>query len=435
MHEVPVRMPKMSMTMTEGEVVNWLVEAGAEVSTGDTVCEVLTDKVDMEVESPVSGRLVRIEVESGMANVGDPIAWIETEDDDALAGLFDEPGSSAAGPGSAATTEPVPDAALPQVAAPQVAEQPREPEAPAAPTGQLAAVPKARALAVEHDIDLASLTGTGPEGRIVVDDVEAAIAPTTSPTPAAPPAAAPPAAAPPAAAPRAAAPVGPTQVPSKRRDAVRAVVARAMIASAAVPQFTVWRDLDLEAANAARGSISWTTVLLRGYAMALRQVPGLLGQWDGKVAQPGTDVNVALAVDSPDGLMVPTFGDPDLLSLEALDIDVRTTVAGARGGKVDAAHLIPATGSLSNLGGLGVDRFQALVTPPQASVLSLGTIDRRPVAIPGGLGLGLRVTAGLTVDHRVADGADGARLLKVMADLLADPMALLGPVSSSRGGR
>ena len=421
-------MPKMSMTMTEGEVVGWTVETGTEVSAGDTVCEVLTDKVDMEVESPVSGRLVRVDVESGVAQVGDPIGWIETEDEDALAGLFDEPVPAAA-------TEPAPEP-----------EKGPEPDPVPARVGPVPAVPRARALAKEHGVNLAALHGTGPDGRVLVADVEEhartsaptepsdvppAVASSASPAPAAPTA---------ASASRAAAPApAPAAVPapsrSRRGDAVRAAVARTMTASASVPQFTVWRDLDLEPADAARGGISWTTVLLRGYVTALREVPSLLGQWDGQRVTAGERVSVALAVDTPDGLLVPVFADPDLVGIEQLDADVRATVASARAGRIDAAHLLPATATLSNLGGLDVDRFQALVTPPQASVLAAGSIGRRPVAVPGGLGLGLRLTVGLSVDHRVADGADGARLLTALAAAVADPLRLFGPVGASAVAR
>lgn len=397
MHEVPVRMPKMSMTMTEGEVISWAVAPGAQVNSGDTVCEVLTDKVDMEVESPVSGRLVRIDVESGVAQVGDPIAWIETEDDDALAGLFDAPDAPPA-PSAVPDAEP-------------------EPDIRPTSTGPVAAVPRARALAREYGIDLADVVGTGPDGRVLVADVQ----PATAVAPATPPAAAP-------APVRAAPPAGPL-APSKRARAVRAAVARTMTASAAVPQFTLWRDLDVEAADAGRGRVSWTTVLLRAYSAALREVPALLGRWDGARVVPADQVDVAMAVDTPDGLLVPAFSDADLMGIEALDLDVRATVASARAGRIDAAHLLPAVASLSNLGVLGVDRFQALVTPPQASVLACGTIDRQPMAVPGGFGLRLRVSAGLTVDHRVADGADGARLLAALAAVLDDPMRLLGPVT------
>jgi pyruvate dehydrogenase E2 component (dihydrolipoamide acetyltransferase) len=201
--------------------------------------------------------------------------------------------------------------------------------------------------------------------------------------------------------------------------AVRRAVARKMIESAAVPQFTVWRDLQLDAADAHRDGLSWTTVLLQAYARALRRVPRLLTRWDGERAVETGPPSVALAVDSEHGLMVPVFVEPDTANPRRLDEELRATAAAARLGKVDAQHQAAANNSLSNLGGLGVDRFQALVTPPQASVLALGGIARRPVAVPGGLGTALVVTAGLTVDHRVADGADAARLLDLMAGDLA----------------
>jgi pyruvate dehydrogenase E2 component (dihydrolipoamide acetyltransferase) len=126
-----------------------------------------------------------------------------------------------------------------------------------------------------------------------------------------------------------------------------------------------------------------------------------------------------LAVAAPDGLVVPVFAEPDGRDLADLDADIRRTVALARQGRIDQEHLVVANATLSNLGGAGVDRFQALVTPPQASVLALGRVAPRPVAIPGGLGLVLTLTAGLTVDHRVADGVDAAAVLTSIANALA----------------
>ena len=416
MHEVPVRMPKMSMTMTEGEVSSWSVEPGAVVQAGDTICEVLTDKVDMEVESPVDGRLVRITVASGIADVGTPIAWIETEEDDPLAGLFDDPASP-----EGAAEGAVPDAEVSAEPAPQPAAAQPEPAA-AQPepvpdrTGPVPAVPRARALARDAGLDLERLDGSGPQGRVLVADVERFLADSAAARPA------------PAAATSAASRAPRSGAPRPRADVIRAAVARSMTASAAVPQFTVWRDLDLAGAQEARGRVSWTTLLLRAYACALREVPALLGRWDGERAVPVEQVGVGLAVDTPDGLLVPVFEDPDRVGVEELDADVRASISNARGGRITADHLMPAVATLSNLGGLGVDRFQALVTPPQASVLAVGSIDLRPVAVPGGVGLGLRVTVGLGVDHRVADGAHGARLLQEVSGALADPLRLVGPV-------
>lgn len=445
MARVPVRMPKMSMTMTEGELSHWSIAVGDEIASGDVICEVLTDKVDMEVESPATGTLVEIVVESGMVPVGEPIGWIEA-DGDSFTDLLDfgdpagEPAAAGdelgSGGADAPTPEPEPAATVPTGSA-------------AAPSsGPVAAVPKARALAREAGLDLRSIAPTGPGGVVSVADVQAALAqpaaqasaaveapagapakPLTPPqrkraaaqAQATAPAPVRPAPSPLPVAPAAApAPVAGAPAPvSAKVAAVRRAVARKMTESAAIPQFTVWRDLHLDAADEHRDGVSWTTVLLQSYARALLQVPRLLDRWEGDAAVPTGGPVVALAVDTPEGLMVPTFSSPESANPRKLDDELRGVARGAREGKIDAAHQGVANASLSNLGGLGIDRFQALITPPQGSVLSLGTISRRPVAVPGGLGTALVVTAGLTVDHRVGDGADGARLLALMAEDLS----------------
>ena len=386
MTRLAIRMPKMSMTMTEGEVATWMVRPGDEVAEGDVVCEVMTDKVDMEVESTVSGTLVEIVVESGMADVGTPIAWVEGED---TGGGFGD-----------LLMEPAPDA----VAEPEPKPAPEPEPTGSAPTpaspGPVAAVPRARALARERGVDLASVTGTGPDGLIRVGDVEGLSTPEPTPAPPAPPA-------------------PPAQGAPDRRRAVRRAVARAMTPTAVIPQFTVWREIELDTADATRNGLSWTTVLLRGYAAALRAVPDLLSRWEDDGPSVAAPPSIALAVATDRGLLVPTFSEPDLVPAEQLDLDLRAVVASAQAGRLDPAYLGIANASLSNLGGMGVDRFQALLTPPQASVLSLGGIRRRPVAVAGGIGVALTVEAGLTVDHRVADGAHAAQLLDHLARGLA----------------
>lgn len=412
MAQIPIRMPKMSMTMTEGEVSEWMVSVGDTVEEGDVICEVLTDKVDMEVESPASGVISSIVVESGTVDVGTPIGYIEGDDSGGFGDLLDGLG------GSSEPDTVVPDDA--PVADTEPVSEPAPEESPEpADAGPVPAVPRARALAREHDVDLAEVTGSGPEGLIVMADVEgavsavplgdpptaaqvAAVGPATPAAPAPSPAAAPAA---PAAAP-----------PSKRVAQIRARVAAKMTESAAVPQFTLWRDLTLDAANARRNRVSWTTVLLSAYAAALRDVPELLCRWEDGVAVPSGPPSVGLAVATEHGLLAPVIPEPDAADPAELDQRIRAIVATAQTGRVDAAYLNIANGMLSNLGGLGVDRFQALVTPPQGSVLSVGSVQQRPVAVPGGVGTALQVTVGLTIDHRVADGAHGARLLASLAD-------------------
>lgn len=422
MARIPIIMPKMSMTMTEGEVSGWMVKVGDQVTEGDVVAEVMTDKVDMEVESTHTGTLVEISVEEGMVAVGEPIGFLEGEESgfgDLLGGGDESPAEDPApepAAGTAADTDATPDVggdvpadppvpgrgeAQPQSPPTQKSEPEPEPE-----PGPAAAVPRARGLARELGLDLAKISGTGPEGLITVADVEGAGgqgAPAKQPAAETPPP-------PPAPAPASQAP--PQRKPARdRASMIRAAVARKMAESAAVPQFTVWRDISLDEANSRRGGLSWTTVLLRAYAAALRDVPELLCRWDGDAATPSGPPSVALAVATPGGLMVPVFTEPDATAPRELDAEVKRVVTAVQEGRLDKAYLGVANGSLSNLGGLGVDRFQALVTPPQASVLALGSIKQRPTAVPGGLGVALTLTAGLTVDHRVADGAHAATLL------------------------
>ena len=395
MARLAIRMPKMSMTMTEGEVSEWMVSPGDEINEGDVVCEVMTDKVDMEVESTVSGTLVEIVVASGTAPVGEPIGWVEGEDTGGGFGdLLTEPA-----PEPDAVAEPEPSAGAPAQVPVAAVEEPTP-----GPVGPVAAVPRARGLARQLGVDLATVTGTGPEGLVRVGDVESHNTATPAPAETSPASAAGLPAVP---------PVRTAPAPASARSAkIRAAVARKMTESAAVPQFTVWRDVVLDTADSGR-QVSWTTVLLQAYAAALREVPELLDRWDAttSTAQPSGPPAVALAVATADGLLVPVFVEPDLRDPQDLDTEVKAVVTAAHSGRLDPSYLGLANGSLSNLGGLGVDRFQALVTPPQASVLALGSITRRPVAVPGGVGLALSVTAGLTVDHRVGDGAHAAGLL------------------------
>ncbi len=459
MARIPIIMPKMSMTMTEGEVAEWRVKVGDEITQGDVIAEVMTDKVDMEVESTHSGILVEITVEAGMVAVGEPIGYLEGTDSgfgDLLGGGDSEPAEDPApepAAGTAADTDATPDVGgdvpvdppIPgsgegsaatahtasigdELGAEQAgadgstAPQPPSPlEVDAgADTGRTPAqrrsgpqlvtpaVPRARGLAAERGLDVSSIQGSGPDGLVTVADVEAAAG---SPEPAqAPTAPAGGAATPPAST--ATAGAGQRQPARDRSAQIRAAVARKMVQSASVPQFTVWRDIDLESANSSRGGLSWTTVLLRAYAAALRDVPELLCRWENGTATPSGPPAVALAVATPGGLMVPVFPEPDRAAPRELDAEVKSVVSAVQQGRLDPSYLGVANGSLSNLGGLGVDRFAALVTPPQASVLALGSIKPRPTAVPGGLGVARTLTAGLTVDHRVADGAHAAALLE-----------------------
>ena len=201
-----------------------------------------------------------------------------------------------------------------------------------------------------------------------------------------------------------------------------------MTVSAAVPQFTIFAELDLEPLGQVRNKIGWTTLLIRGLARALRKHPHINTGWDevaGAPAAPHENIGIALAIDSAVGLLAPVVRDPDTLAVKELDALIRATIDRARTGRLSAADIQGATSTLSNLGGFGVPSFTSLLTPPQATALSVGAIAPRPVVVGGGLAVRLGTTVGLTVDHRPIDGADGARLIADLQDLFQHPDKLL----------
>ncbi|MDN5896793.1 MAG: 2-oxo acid dehydrogenase subunit E2, partial [Nocardioides sp.] len=216
---------------------------------------------------------------------------------------------------------------------------------------------------------------------------------------------------------------------SARDRRTRQLTARAMATTPLIPQFTAFRTMDLSTAARARTGvlkgISWTTLLVRAYALLLRGTPQLNGSWAGDGVKRNPSVDVVLAVDTSGGLLVPVLREPDLQGVRALDAQIREIGASAKAGTVDPSLFGPATGTGSNLGGMGVDRFNALITPPQATALSSGTVGFAPGVEQDGTVTGrMSCELGLSIDHRVADGADAARALQEIQELLDDPLRL-----------
>lgn len=409
MPRVPLNMPKMSMTMEFGTVVEWLVKVGDEVRDGDALVVVTTDKVDMEVEATFPGVIDEIVAQEGdQLDVGKPMAYLTTEAEDLLGDLFATPPDEPPAAATAATPPVVEVAAAP----------------PATADGLVRAVPLARRIAAEAGIDLGSVVATGAAHTIRARDVRDAIAEREL-RPQAPVAPAPPTAAPVAARVATGELFGDA---SARR--LRVATANVMVASAAIPQFTVYRALDLGRLARSRETslkgISWTSILVRAYALVLREFPQLNGYWVGNGVQVNASVGIALAVDTPRGLLAPVLAEPDRMTLRELDRKVRDVADAIKRGDIDPNLFSGATGTVSNLGGMGVERFNALLTPPQATAISLGTVGRRPtVNADGELAVQIACEAGLTIDHRVVDGADAARALDAMQTFLADPVLLL----------
>jgi pyruvate dehydrogenase E2 component (dihydrolipoamide acetyltransferase) len=407
MREVDVPMPKLSMTMAEGELIEWRKQEGEPVSAGEVICEVLSDKVEMEVESPAEGTLLRHRAAEGeMVAVGAPIATIATEAEDLIGDLLARSGDGAASSADA-TPETAAEPAPETEAFPESRPAAEPPPAPPARKGPRPAVPAARRRAAELGVDLDQAEAGGADGVVRLADVERAAAKASE-------------------EPARAAPAAPAE---RAERAERAVPAGP---GGGVPQLTVFVDADLEALAARRGALGWSSVLVIAAARALRANPRLNSVWrDGGVVQEEA-VRVAVAVDGPDGLVAPVVDDPDRTPADRLAQRLRRLADRARRGRLEKAELEGATFTLSNLGALGADAFQAPVTSPQVATLSVGVVAPRAVVRDGATvtrtvvaRLGCRL--GLSVDQRVADGADAARYLADLRELLEDPDRLLRP--------
>lgn len=403
-----VRLSALSATMESATLLQWNVQPGDTVTQGQAIAEVSTDKVDMDLEAPFAGTVVELSVEPGSeVPLGGLLATFETEAEDLLGGL-DLGGSAPEADAGASQASPAESVAA-------------APPAPAS-GGIVAASPPARKMAREHGLDLGQIAPTGRRGQVTPSDVAKAIgrqsheAPSPAPTPAARPTLEPRTAKAQSDVP------APKPVDDARRLAIRRATVEAMNRSALVPQFTLYRTVDLESAAARRAGASWTTVLVRALASATREHPELNAVWDvaDGVVVGNVGVKVGLAVDRPDvGLVVSSIADPDQFDLDDADAAIRALIDRTRTGKLRPEDMGAGSVTLSNLGGLGVDRFEALVLPPQAIIMSVGTIRHRPVAkADGSLRATLTVEVGLTVDHRVADGADGARFLQTFVEAL-----------------
>jgi pyruvate dehydrogenase E2 component (dihydrolipoamide acetyltransferase) len=421
MPEVQVPMPKLSMTMEEGELVAWRKHEGDTVRAGEVICEVNSDKVEMEVESPADGTLVRLAAAEGeVVAVGAPIATLDTEAEELLGGLLDGPAAEAAEEAAAR-----PDGG--ETAAPPPAEAPAadgapEPAAPA--TGPTPVVPAARRRAAELGVDLAAVQGSGRNGLVRVADVEAAAAP-------APPAPAP--AAPPAAA-------GDGDVEEVPLSPMRRVVARRLTESMqSAPHFYLTVRVDVTRLLALRAElndqlaaggqdlkVSVNDLLVKacaGLLAANRQLNVSFGG-DKLLVHRRVHVGVAVAVDG--GLLVPVVRDADQKSLTQLAREAGELVERARTGRLGADEMGGGTFTVSNLGMLGVEQFTAVINPPEAAILAVGAAGPEPLVTGDGqveIRQVLRLT--LSIDHRAVDGATGAAFLTQLKDVLEQPLRIV----------
>ena len=443
---IQILMPALSPTMTEGNVASWLKSEGDEVAAGDILCEIETDKATMEVEATDEGTLGRIVVPAGTEGVAvnAVIGLILEEGEDASALGEEEAAAPAAAapaaaaaepaaePAPAASAAPAPHAAAP--AAPLPGGNGATPPAPQRePGARIFASPLARRMAKQAGLALEAIAGTGPNGRIVKVDVEAAIA---AAAPAAAVAAPAPAAAP-AAASAPAAPAAAATYQDTPASTMRKVIAqRLQEAKREVPHFYLTVDCAVDALLETRSqlnersdayNLSVNDFVIRAAALALRKVPAANASWvDGALRQyESADISVAVAIE--DGLVTPIVRNADGKGLAEISAEVKELAGRARAKPMGLApeEYQGGTFSVSNLGMYGIKEFAAIINPPQSMILAVGAAEQRPVVKDGALAIATMMSCTLSVDHRVVDGALGATFLQAFKGLIEDPLTML----------
>ncbi|HRO10985.1 pyruvate dehydrogenase complex dihydrolipoamide acetyltransferase [Amaricoccus sp.] len=436
---INILMPALSPTMEEGTLARWLVKEGDTVSSGTVIAEIETDKATMEFEAVDEGVVGKIVVPEGTegVKVNDLIAVLLEEGESADA-IDSAPAAAASASKPEASATPAPTApagAAPAAPAP----------APAAPAaaggGRVFASPLARRIAAEKGIDLASIAGTGPNGRIVKADVESARPGAAPAQPAAAKAAAPQAAAPAAAAPDAEAVkklYADRVFEEVKLDGMRkTIAARLSEAKQTIPHFYLRRDIRLDALMAfrsqlnkeleARGvKLSVNDFIIKACALALQQVPDCNAVWAGDrvLKMKASDVAVAVAIEG--GLFTPVLRDADQKSLSALSAEMKDLAARARNRKLAPHEYQGGSFAISNLGMMGVENFDAVINPPHASILAVGAGVTRPIVGPAGeIEVATMMSVTLSVDHRVIDGALGASFLAAVKENLEHPLGML----------
>ena len=424
-----IRMPRMSDTMEEGVIVGWLKEEGEEIESGETLAEVETDKATMELDSFSDGVLLHIAVKEGPVPINGIIAVIGEAGEDwkaAIAAAASDGDSGSADAPAEAASEHVDVAPATEVAAPTQ-------------TGdRIKASPLAKSMAKEAGINLANVTGSGDNGRIVKRDVEALIGggAKTTPAPVSAPAAAP----------------TPTKAPTATVEAftfgsgeanyedisisqMRKAIARNVVGNKfAAPHFYLTTEIDMENAIASRvkmneiapTKISFNDLAVKAAAVALRQHPAINAAWleDNKIRF-NKDINIGVAVDTGDGLLIPVVKHADMKSLSQINVEVRAYAGQAKEKKLQPKDQQGSTFTISNLGMFGIHEFTAIINRPNACILAVSAIVEKPVVKNGELAVGKRMKVTLSCDHRVVDGVAGAKFLKTYKEVLEDPIRML----------
>ena len=424
---IELKMPALSPTMEEGTLAKWLVKVGDKVSSGDLLAEIETDKATMEFEAIDEGVVTELLVAEGTdgVKVGTVIAVIAGEDDDAAPAPKKEPFVSSAveTPVKAAQTDgPLDDAR---------GERKMEVPAPAKASGdRIIASPLAKRIAADKGIDLAGLSGSGPNGRIVKADLEGAKA-GAAPAPLA-----------------TAAPATPTTQPASAIDTniphdvvklsnMRKTIARRLTESKqTVPHIYLTVDIRLDALLKLRGELnaslenrgiklSVNDMLIKALGAALMAVPKCNVSFAGDTMLQYSRADISVAVSIPNGLITPIITDAGNKSISAVATEMAALAVKAKDGKLQPHEFQGGTASLSNMGMMGIKQFEAVINPPQAMIMAIGAGEKRPYIVDDALAIATVMSATGSFDHRAIDGADGAMLMKVFKELVEKPLGLV----------
>ncbi len=431
-----VVLAKLSPTMEEGTVVKWNKQEGEAIKVGDVLAEIETDKANMEMEALGAGVLRKVLVPAGgKAPVGTLIGVIAEANEDIAPRLAAAPATPAAAPAApsapaaapapspAAAAAPPPPAAMPSpvaTVAPAIAAA--APAAPVAAGGRVKASPLARSIAVQHNIPIEQVAGSGPGGRVIKRDVESWSA-GSRPAAAAAPAAAP------------SAPPAPTIVPGQAipLSGMRKTIAKRLSESKfSAPHFYVTVEITMDAAVALREQllqgenqkVSYNDLIVKACAKALTRHPSINASWGGDRIVTHAEVHVGVAVAIPDGLIVPVVRNADRKSVLEIAREVKDLAGRARDRKLKPEEFMGSTFSVSNLGMMDVSEFTAIINPPESAILAVGAVRQVPVVASGRIEVGHRMKVTMSSDHRVIDGALAAQFLGEVRRLLENPVSL-----------
>ena len=417
-----VHMEALSPTMEEGRLVKWTKHEGDPVKSGDTLAEVETDKAVMELVARADGQLLKVMVPEGTTvPVGNIVAWIgkpgEKVDGDGAAAPAPKVAPAAAAPAAKPTPAPAPARVSP----------PPSPAAAPADAARVKASPLAKRIAQEAGVDLKLVQGSGPGGRVIKRDVEAA--PTTAAAPAASAQAAPRTA---DRAPRTGVPY--EDVPLTQ---IRKTIAKRLAASIGpIPHFFLTTEIDMERAAEARealnkqlgeagGKISFNDVVIKAVALALVQHRACNAWFQEDHIRYWNEVHIGMAVAIEDGLITPVIRNADMKSLREIGAESRELAGRARNRRLKPEEYTGATFSVSNLGMFDIDHFTAVINPPESGIVAIGSIVAKAVPDGDRVVVRRRMRATMSCDHRVIDGATGAAYMRTLKQMLENPLAML----------